>query len=80
MSTALKIAVAGAGGRMGQMLVEAVAGSADCVLAGALDIAGSPALGSDPLALLGRSSAVRVTADLHAGLAGAEVLIDFSRP
>ena len=76
----LKIAVAGASGRMGQMLVEAVSASGDCELSGALDIAGSPALGSDPLALLGRQSPVRITADLRAGLAGADVLIDFTRP
>ena len=80
MSLPLKIAVAGAGGRMGQMLVEAVAASDDCVLSGALDIAGSPALGRDPLAALGRSSDVRITADLRSGLAGTDVLIDFTRP
>ena len=79
-AAALKIAVAGAGGRMGHMLVEAVAAAGDCRLSGALDVAGSAALGSDPLAALGRSSAVRVTAELHAGLAGADVLIDFTRP
>ena len=76
----LKIAVAGASGRMGQMLIEAVTTSGDCTLSGALDIAGSPALGTDPLALLGGQSPVRITADLRAGLAGADVLIDFTRP
>ena len=76
----MKIAVVGASGRMGQMLVEAVSASGDCALSGALDIVGSPALGSDPLALLGRQSPVRITADLRAGLAGADVLIDFTRP
>ena len=80
MSGALKIAVAGAGGRMGQMLIDAVCAADDCVLSGALDVAGSAALGTDPLARLGASSAVRVTADLAAGLAQAEVLIDFTRP
>ena len=43
----LRIAVAGASGRMGRMLVEAVLASDDCLLAGALDVAGSPALGQD---------------------------------
>jgi 4-hydroxy-tetrahydrodipicolinate reductase len=76
----LNIAVAGASGRMGRMLVEAVAGSTDCRLSGALDVADSPALGSDPLAALGRHSDVRITADLPAGLSGADVLIDFTRP
>jgi len=77
---ALKIAVAGAAGRMGRMLVEAVSASTDCSLSGALDVPGSPALGSDPLATLGRRSDVRITADLRTGLAGADVLIDFTRP
>jgi 4-hydroxy-tetrahydrodipicolinate reductase len=76
----LKIAVAGASGRMGRMLVEAVLGSDDCALAGALDIAGSAALGQDAGAFLGRSTGVTITADRHAGLAGADVLIDFTRP
>jgi len=72
--------VAGASGRMGRMLVEAVAHSSDCVLGGALEVAGSPALGADPLAALGRDSGVRITADLHDGLRGCDVLIDFTRP
>ena len=80
MSAPLRIAVAGASGRMGRMLIEAVSASADCVLGGALDVAGSPALGSDPLAALGRRSELCITDDLRAGLAGADVLIDFTRP
>ncbi len=36
--TALRIAVAGASGRMGRMLIETVQASADCTLAGTLDI------------------------------------------
>jgi 4-hydroxy-tetrahydrodipicolinate reductase len=35
----LKIAVAGASGRMGRMLIEAIAAAPDAVLAGALDVA-----------------------------------------
>jgi len=76
----LKIAVAGASGRMGRMLVEAVLGSDDCRLAGALDIAGSPALGQDAGAFLGQHTGVAVGADVRAALAGADVLIDFTRP
>jgi len=75
-----RVAVAGASGRMGRMLIEAIVASDDCVLAGALDIAGSPALGQDAAAFLGRSSGVTITADLRAGLQGADVLIDFTRP
>ena len=39
------IAIAGASGRMGQMLIDAVRAADDCRLGGALDIASSPALG-----------------------------------
>jgi 4-hydroxy-tetrahydrodipicolinate reductase len=76
----LQIAVAGASGRMGRTLIEAIATADDCVLAGALDIADSPSLGQDAAAFLGRASGVAVTADLRAGLSRAQVLIDFTRP
>ncbi len=75
-----RIAVAGASGRMGQMLGEAVRASGDCELAGALDVAASPGLGKDAAAFLGHTSGVTVTADLATGLSGAQVLIDFTRP
>ncbi len=76
----LNIAVAGAGGRMGRMLIEAVLASGDCRLSGALDMPGSPAIGQDAGAFAGRTTGVAVTSALHAGLAGAQVLIDFTRP
>ena len=76
----LNIAVAGASGRMGQMLVKAVRAAPDCRLTGALDLLGSPALGSDAAAFLGQHAGVHITADLTQGLAGADVLIDFTRP
>jgi 4-hydroxy-tetrahydrodipicolinate reductase len=76
----VRIAVAGASGRMGRMLIEAVLSADDLVLAGALDIAASPAIGHDAAAFLGRTSGTRVTADLDAGLADADVLVDFTRP
>jgi len=76
----LRIAIAGATGRMGQMLVEAVLAAPDLQLAGALDIPGSPALGQDAGAFAGRATRVHVTSDLRAGLARAQVLIDFTRP
>ncbi len=76
----LRIAVAGASGRMGRMLVEAVLGAPDLRLHGALDVPGSPALGQDAGAFLGRDSGVAITDDLTRGLTGADVLIDFTRP
>ncbi|GAB3765976.1 4-hydroxy-tetrahydrodipicolinate reductase [Ramlibacter monticola] len=75
-----RVAVAGASGRMGHMLIEAIRASDDCRLAGALDIASSPAIGNDAAAFLGHASGVPVTADLGAGLGHADVLIDFTRP
>jgi 4-hydroxy-tetrahydrodipicolinate reductase len=76
----LNIAITGAGGRMGRMLVEAVLASSDCRLSGALDTPASPGIGQDVGAFAGYPTGIHVTADLHAGLAGADVLIDFTRP
>ncbi|HWS76618.1 MAG TPA: 4-hydroxy-tetrahydrodipicolinate reductase [Quisquiliibacterium sp.] len=75
-----KIAVAGASGRMGRMLVEAVLEAPDAELAGALDVAGSPAIGRDAGDFLGRATGVRIADSLDDALAGADVLIDFTRP
>jgi 4-hydroxy-tetrahydrodipicolinate reductase len=71
----MKIAVAGASGRMGRMLIEAVMAADDAQLSGALDVRGSPMLGRDAADFLGRSTGVRITDDLDAGLAGADTLI-----
>jgi 4-hydroxy-tetrahydrodipicolinate reductase len=76
----LRIAVAGASGRMGRMLVEAVLAAPDCRLAGALDVATSGAIGSDAAAFLGRASGVTIIDDIRHGLANADALIDFTRP
>ncbi len=78
--TQLKIAVAGASGRMGRMLIEAIAQAPDMVLAGALDVAGSPAVGTDAGAHAGQPSGVAIASDLATGLANADFLIDFTRP
>lgn len=80
MNNKMKIAVAGASGRMGHMLIEAIQNADDAVLAGALDIAGSPAIGSDAGAFLGKPAGVAIEFDFSKGLANAEFLIDFTRP
>ena len=79
-SAPLRIAVAGASGRMGRMLIEAVLASPDAQLAGALDIPGCPALAQDAGAFAGKTTGVAITDNLRLGLAGAQVLIDFTRP
>ena len=76
----MRIAIAGSSGRMGRMLIEAVLATDDLQLHGALDVAGSPALGQDAGAFLGRTTGVSIRADLDGALAGADVLIDFTRP
>jgi 4-hydroxy-tetrahydrodipicolinate reductase len=75
-----KITVAGASGRMGQMLIDAIRVADDCTLFGALDMGSSPAIGQDAGAASGKPVGVAITADLHAGLNGSEALIDFTRP
>ncbi len=77
---AIAVAIAGASGRMGHMLIEAVRADGEFVLAGALDVASSPAIGQDAGAYAGQTTGVHITADLHAGLAHSKVLIDFTRP
>ncbi|AEK63680.1 4-hydroxy-tetrahydrodipicolinate reductase [Collimonas fungivorans] len=78
--TQMKIAVAGASGRMGRMLVEAIQNADDALLAGALDVPSAPELGTDAAAFLGKPAGVLIEADLAKGLAQAAYLIDFTRP
>jgi 4-hydroxy-tetrahydrodipicolinate reductase len=68
----MKVAIAGAGGRMGRTLIEAVMADRELELAVALEVAGSPAVGSE----IGKT---KITSD--AGMVAlADVLIDFTRP
>jgi 4-hydroxy-tetrahydrodipicolinate reductase len=74
------IAVAGASGRMGHMLIEAITEADDCRLAGALDLPTSLTVGQDASAWLGQASGVKVQGDLREGLKDSKFLIDFTRP
>lgn len=76
----MKIAIAGASGRMGRMLIEAVLNEPDAQLVGALDRADSPFLGQDAGAFLGKETGIKLTDDLDAVFAQADTLIDFTRP
>lgn len=75
----MRIAIAGASGRMGRMLIEAVINSNDMTLAVALDHAGSASLGHDAGAFLGQQTGVAISDNLDL-LANADCLIDFTRP
>ena len=76
----LRVAVAGASGRMGQMLIDALAEADDMCLTAALERPDSTTIGLDTGASRGLTSGVTIGADLHAALGGAQVLIDFTRP
>lgn len=75
----MKLAIAGASGRMGRMLIEAALSEPGATIAAALDRADSPDIGRDCGEFLGRATGARVTGDLRA-VAGCDVLIDFTRP
>jgi len=75
----MRIAIAGASGRMGHMLIESISRDPDLTLVAALDHAGSTAIGQNATAFLGIDSDILITDDLSA-LAQADCLIDFTRP
>jgi 4-hydroxy-tetrahydrodipicolinate reductase len=69
----MKVAVAGAGGKMGRALIEAVQADSSLKLAAALELAGSPALGTE-------LAGVKVGSDIGTAVSAADLLIDFTRP
>lgn len=77
----IRIAIAGAGGRMGRQLIQAVAQIEGAVLGAALERQGSSLVGADAgeLAGLGQSG-VAVSDSLDAVRDEFDVLIDFTRP
>lgn len=76
----MRIVVAGASGRMGKALLEAVIGAPDLVLHAALEQPGSPALGKDAGELVGAACGVRISVLGDEVVRGADALIDFTRP
>jgi len=76
----VRVAVAGAGGRMGQALIEATLEADDVTLAAALDLPQSAGLGADAGERCGRSTGVRVASDVDVAVGACDVLIDFTRP
>lgn len=76
----LRVAIAGSTGRMGRMLIEAALEAEDVELAGALELAGNPALGRDAGEFLGRHTGVAISSSVDEVLAAADFLIDFTRP
>ena len=61
-----RIAISGASGRMGKMLIESVMADPACELSAALDIAESPMIGRDAGEFMGKQTGVSITANLNA--------------
>lgn len=76
----MKIAIVGASGRMGRMLIESVLKDAGVELVAAIDQPGTAAIGKDAGELVGAPCGVSVTSDTEAAIAKADCLIDFTRP
>ncbi|RKS85057.1 dihydrodipicolinate reductase [Orbus hercynius] len=77
----IRIAVVGAGGRMGRQLIEAIAKSNDVVLGAAFEQKGSSLLGVDAGELVGLGKLdVLVTDDFEQRQDQFDLLIDFTRP
>ena len=77
----MRLVVTGAAGRMGQMLVKAIAATEGVVLAAALERPGSPALGQDAGLLAGVGPLnVKISDDPLAALLQADGVIDFTIP
>ena len=74
------ICIAGANGRMGRALIEAVLSAQDLTLTGALEQQGHPMLGRNPGDWVGQSCAITITDQVAEALSRNTVLIDFTRP
>ena len=75
----IKVVIAGCSGRMGKTLLECVGQSDDLLLHAVLDHVSSTALGRDA-SEFGGARGIKIGADVHEALRGADVLIDFTRP
>jgi 4-hydroxy-tetrahydrodipicolinate reductase len=79
--TEMRLVVVGAAGRMGRMLIKAVAETHGCRLVGAIDRAGSKAVGQDAGLLAGCGEAkVVITDDPLPVFAQADGVLDFTAP
>jgi 4-hydroxy-tetrahydrodipicolinate reductase len=77
----VKVAICGAGGRMGKTLIQACAETPGIALGAAIERSGSPYLGQDAgeLASIGPLG-VRITDDLESVLEAFDVAVDFTQP
>ncbi len=77
----MRLVIAGAGGRMGRTLIQAVAATKGLALAGATDAPGSAVIGRDAGELAGLGpNGIKVTSDVATLLKDADGLIEFAIP
>ncbi len=77
----MRLIVAGAGGRMGRTLIQAIAATEGVVLAGAVEAAGSAVIGRDAGELAGRGqNGIAIVTEVEPLIASADGLIDFTVP
>ena len=77
----IRVAIVGAAGRMGRMLVEAVAADEQCMLGAAIIKPGEPVVGVDVGDLVGVGTLnVLLTDDLRSVVDDFDVVIDFTSP
>lgn len=77
----MKIAVMGAGGRMGSALIQAVQRSRGCILGGAVEMSGSPAVGKDAGVVAGLEPiGVAISDDALAVISKVDAILDFTAP
>lgn len=76
----IKVAVAGAAGRMGRMLIDAALADEEVQLVSAFERAGSPLAGRDAAEFSGVESGVMIVDDARQAIAVADCIIDFTRP
>lgn len=76
----MKIVIAGAAGRMGRTLIEAVQKDSELNLAAAFDVAGSPSIGRDAGELASGSCGVAIGDSARDAICAGTTLIDFTRP
>ncbi len=78
--TRRRIAIAGASGRMGRMLVEATLADPQAELVAAFDRPDAPFIGRDAGEFSGTPCGVSITDDVRTAIAAADCVIDFTRP
>ncbi len=80
MTKPIKLAIAGATGRMGRMLIEAALKDPHVQLASAFDVPYSDLIGRDAGELIGQKTGVLISDDPCNAIGAADCLIDFTRP